>query len=257
MATEALVEHWKSGLEWWFPRRERFSISEECINTFQTAMYILTVSHYYSPVTFKIILGNPGPNDPNRHIRLLANRVRPTVTPMLNSRGEEVHPWGATVTGDSLATYRRIGDNPLSVFDRFPDGMPSIAAADSPMAYVFERIRRDFEETAVHDNSSEGMTPSLSDADCDEWPVVSDSDGGRDGVPIRANIGASRVFKREYSPETAAYLVDAPSHSSFDSHSYVIRETGGREGMFIPHRSSGSYEGPAPTVRRWRDECRL
>ncbi|PYH35361.1 uncharacterized protein BO87DRAFT_434040 [Aspergillus neoniger CBS 115656] len=230
MATEALVEHWKSGLKWWFPRRECFSISEEYMDTFETAMYILTVSHSYSPVTFKIVLGDADPKYPNRHIRLLANRVRPTEAPMLNSWGEEVHPWGATVTDDSLATYRRIGDNPLSVLDRFPNGMPSIAAADSPMAYVFERIKRDFEETAVRYNSSEGMSPSLSDSECDEWSIVSDSDGGRDGVPIRADFGAPSIFKREYSPETAAYLVDAPSHRSFDSRSYVVRETEGREG---------------------------
>ncbi|GAT31194.1 hypothetical protein RIB2604_04100050 [Aspergillus luchuensis] len=257
MATETLVEHWKSGLKWWFPRKGRFSISEEYIDTFETAMYILTVSHSYSPVTFQIVIGDADPKNPNRHIRLLANRVRPTEAPMLDYRGKEVHPWGATVTDDSLATYRRIGDNPLSVFDRFSHGMPSFAAADSPMAYVFERIRRDFEETAVRDNSSNGMTTSLSDSECDEWSIVSDSDGGRDLVSSRANIGAPRVFRREYSPETAAYLMDAPSHSSFDSHSYVVRETEGREDMFIPHRPSRSYEGPAPTVRRWRDECRL
>ncbi|PWY65502.1 hypothetical protein BO83DRAFT_430500 [Aspergillus eucalypticola CBS 122712] len=97
------------------------------------------------------------------------------------------------------------------------------------MAYVFERIKRDFEETAVRDNSSEGMTPSLSESECDEWSIVSDSDGGRGSVPIRANIGAPRVFKREYSPETTAYLVDAPSHGSFDSHSDFVGETGGQE----------------------------
>ncbi|KAI2871696.1 hypothetical protein CBS147343_3583 [Aspergillus niger] len=177
----------------------------------------------------------------NPHVQFLANRVRPPVKPMIDPRDATVyHPCGATVIGatvvgapvieDLVAIYERIGDNPLSFkeADRFPQRVSKVAGEDSPLADILREIKISFEKTAVRDGYADPETPSSSSSESDEWPIALGYDGCGDGVPIRANIGAHRssrrVIEREYSPATAAYLVDASSDDSFNTHAFRVED---------------------------------
>ncbi|KAI3012000.1 hypothetical protein CBS147346_915 [Aspergillus niger] len=168
----------------------------------------------------------------NSHVQFLANRVRPPVKPMVDPRDAKVyHPCGATVIEDLVAFYERIGDNPLSFkeADRFPQSVSKVAGEDSPLADILREIKISFEKTAVRDGYADPETPSSSSSESDEWPITLAYDGCGDDVPIRANIGAHRssrrVIKREYSPATAAYLVDASSDGSFNTRSFREDQT--------------------------------
>ncbi|GLA32348.1 hypothetical protein ACMYSQ_003312 [Aspergillus niger] len=229
----ARIKHWKQGLRWWFPSGERFFITEENdVDTYNIPINMLRVSHCDSPMTFDIILGYTDIEERNSHVQFLANRVRPPVKPMVDPRDAKVyHPCGATVIEDLVAFYERIGDNPLSFkeADRFPQSVSKVAGEDSPLADILREIKISFEKTAVRDGYADPETPSSSSSESDEWPITLAYDGCGDDVPIRANIGAHRssrrVIKREYSPATAAYLVDASSDGSFNTRSFREDQT--------------------------------
>ncbi|GKZ32271.1 hypothetical protein AbraIFM66950_001564 [Aspergillus brasiliensis] len=229
------TEHWIAGLKWWFPREEYFRITERVITTFKTAITILTVIHHYSDMTFDIVLGDPDPEDEHRHHRILANRVRLPVISMLDDDGKEYHPWGATVVGDSTAIYRRIGDNPLSIVDRFPEGMPKIAATDSPLADILNLIKNDFEDSSVRDDCGEPRTPSTSSEEEpeDESSTMPAYDGSKDYVPTRANNGAHRGSRRE-TPATERDLGYSSSHMCFNTWTCV----GGPGGPMVPYHQA-------------------
>ncbi|RDH29898.1 hypothetical protein BDQ94DRAFT_173390 [Aspergillus welwitschiae] len=228
----ARIKHWKQGLRWWFPSGERFFITEENdVDTYNIPINMLRVSHCDSPMTFDIILGYTDIEERNPHVQFLANRVRPPVKPMVDPRDAKVyHPCGATVIEDLVAIYERIGDNPLSFkeADRFPQRVSKVAGEDSPLADILREIKISFEKTAVRDGYADPETPSSSSSESDEWPIALGYDGCGDDVPIRANIGAHRssrrVIEREYSPATAAYLVDASSDDSFNTRSFRVED---------------------------------
>ncbi|OJJ70358.1 hypothetical protein ASPBRDRAFT_197069 [Aspergillus brasiliensis CBS 101740] len=249
MATDARTEHWISGLKWWFPREEYFSITERVITTFKTAITILTVIHDYSDMTFDIVLGDPDPEDENRHHRILADRLRLPVISMLDDDGREFQPWGATVVGDSTAIYRRIGDLALYIPARFPEEMPKLAANDSPLADILNLIKNDFEDSSVHDDRGEPRTPSTSSEEEPEDESSTMPPCDEDYVPTRANNGAHRGSRREprrrYSPATERDL----GYSSSD----IFPTLGDPVGPAIPWIM---YERPGHEAsdRAWNDQ---
>ncbi|GKZ51312.1 hypothetical protein AbraIFM66951_005459 [Aspergillus brasiliensis] len=208
MAADARVEHWISGLRWWFPIEDDYFIKKNDVRMFNPPIKALSLRQVGYPMTFDIVLGDPDPEDDNRYFRVLSNQLRPPLAPMLNADGKELHPWGATVVGDSLTIYRRIGDNPLSIFARYSEGMPKIAANDSPMAEILTLIKNDFEDLSDRDGHREAKTPStLSEEEPD------DESSNNNG----ANRDSRRETERRHPPATERDLGYSSSHICFNT----------------------------------------